>query len=116
MIESTLREYLENNLAKVPVVMEFPKNPPKKFIMLQLADGGQINHIDAATFFVTIYADSLYAAAELKETVKTLLFNAISIPGITRSEMGQENAGTDSANHTYTYNLTFNFYYYREEI
>ena len=116
MIEATLRKYLEDNLTKVPVVMEIPKTPPKKFIMLQLADGGQINHVDAATFFVTIYADSLYSAAELKEDVKTLLFNAISIPGITRSEIGQENAGTDSANHIYTYNLTFNFYYYREEI
>ena len=116
MIEAKLRKYLEDNLTKGPVVMEIPKNPPKKFIMLQLADGGQVNHVDAATFFVTVYAASLYAAAELKEDVKTLLFNAISIPGITKATLGQENAGTDSANHTYIYNLTFNFYYYREEI
>lgn len=116
MVEATIREYLANNLDKVPVYMEIPKNPPKKFILLQLADGGQTNHIDAVTFFVTIYADSLYAAAELKEAVKTLLFNSVIIPGITTSNLGSERAGTDSANHVYTYDLTFNFYYYREEI
>ena len=115
MIEVTLREYLEENLKNIPVVMEYPKNSPKKFILLQLSDGGQINHIDASTFFVTIYADSLYSAAELKERVKSLLYDAIYIPGITKATLGQEQAGTDSANHLYTYNLTFNFYYYREE-
>lgn len=114
MIEVALRDYLTDNIG-VPVLMEHPKTSSKKFILLQLADGGQINHIDAATFFVNVYADSLYEAAELKEEVKTLLLDATSIPGITKSSLGQEQAATDSANHLYQYNLTFNFYYYREE-
>lgn len=116
MIEVVLRQYLMDNLNNISVVMEYPKNPPRKFVLLQLSDGGQINHIDAATFFVTVYADSLYSAAELKEQVKDFLFNAITIPGITAATLGQEQAGTDSANHVYKYDLTFNFYYYREEI
>lgn len=114
MIEVTLKEYLEDNL-DVPVLMEYPKKPEKKFILLQLADGGQVNHIDAATFFVTVYAESLYATADLKEKVKSLLFDAVCIPGITKATLGQEQADTDTANHVYQYNLTFNFYYYREE-
>lgn len=114
MIEVTLRDYLADNM-DIPVVMEHPKSSVKKFILLQLADGGQLNHIDMATFFVTVYADSLYSAAETKEKVKDLLLNAISIPGITKATLGQDQATTDSANHLYQYNLTFNFYYYREE-
>lgn len=114
MIEVTLREYLSDNL-DVPVLMEHPKTSKKKFILLQLADAGRTNHIDMATFFINVYADSLYEAAELKEKVKTLLFDAISLPGITKSTLGQDQAATDSANHLYQYNLTFNFYYYREE-
>ena len=116
MVEAKIREYLANSLNNIPVYMEYPKNPPKQFILLQVADGGQTNHIDAVTFFVTICADSLYAAAELKEAVKTLLFDAVIIPGITTSNLGSERAGTDQANHVYTYELTFNFYYYREEL
>lgn len=115
MIEIALREYLEENLDNIPVYMEFPKNPKGMFVMMQLADGGQINKIDAATFFVTVYADALYEAAELKEAVKTCMLDAIQLPGITKATIGQEQAGTDSANHKYEYDLTFNFYYYREE-
>ena len=114
MIEVALRNYLTDNV-DIPVLMEHPKTSKKKYILLQLADAGQINHIDAATFFVNVYADSLYDAAEIKEKVKTLLLDAISIPGITKSTLGQEQATTDSDNHLYLYNLTFNFYYYREE-
>ena len=116
MIEVTLRKYLENNL-DVPVYMEHPRDPERNFILLQIADAGRINHIDMATFFVTVYDDeSFYKAAQLKEKVKDLLFNAIVLDGITKSTIGQEQAVTDSANHLYQYNLTFNFYYYREEI
>lgn len=116
MIEIALRQYLADNLNRISVVMEYPKNPPKKFILLQLADAGRTNHIDAATFFITVYANTLYEAAELREKVKNLLFDAISLPGISSATLGQDRAGTDSANHVYKYDLTFNFYYYREEI
>lgn len=115
MIEVALRTYLEENLDGIPVVMEQPKNPPDKFVLMRLVDGGQINHIDAATFFVDVRADNLYAAAELKEKVKKILFSATELNGITHSSIGGERANTDSANHVYMYELTYNFYYYREE-
>lgn len=115
MIEITIKNYLEENLNKIPVVLEYPKNPPKKFVMLQLADAGCINHIDAATFFITINAPSLYEAAELREQVKDILFNAVSLECISSATLGSDRADIDSANHVYQYDLTFNFYYYREE-
>lgn len=116
MIEVALREYLEDNLNNVPVLMEFPKNKTEEFVILQLADGGRVNHIDAATFFVTVYSNTLYSAALLKDEVISLLLDSIQIPGVSKATLGQEQVGTDSANHKYIYNLTFNFYYYREEI
>ena len=115
MIEVTIRKYLEDNLNGIPVLMEYPRNPKGKFVLLQLSDGGRINYIDAATFFLTVYADSLYEAASLKEKVKTLLFNTVILPGISNASLGQEQADTDTVNHKYIYNLTFNFYYFREE-
>lgn len=115
MIEVALRNYLELNLDGIPVVMEQPKNPPKKYVLMRLTDGGRINHIDAATFFVDVYASDLYAAAELRDKVKDLLFDAVRLDGISHSSIGGERADTDSANHVYVYELTFNFYYFREE-
>ena len=116
MIEVALREYLEFNLGDVPVVMEQPKNPPKKYVQLRLTDGGKINHIDAATFFVDVKASGLYSAAVLRDQVKDILFNATELGGITHASIGGERANMDTANHVYVYELTYNFYYYREEI
>ena len=115
MIEVVLRQYLADNIENMAVVMEQPKNPPKEYILLRLADSGRVNHIDAATFFVTIISDSLYSAAKIKEKVKDLLFDAVSLDCISHSSSGGESATLDASNHVYQYNLTFNFYYYREE-
>jgi hypothetical protein len=116
VIEVALRNYLEEELEDVPVVMERPKNPPEKYVLLRLTDGGMINHVDAATFFVDVFAKDLYSAAVLRDRVKDLMFNAITLDGISHASMGGERANTDSANHTYVYELTYNFYFYREEI
>lgn len=116
MIEIALRNYLEANLEGVPVVLEQPKNRPEKYVLIRLTDAGRINHIDAATFFVDVVAGSLYDAAELRDLVEALLDEAVTIDSITHSSLGGERANTDSANHVYKYELTYNFYYYREEI
>ena len=115
MIEVALRNYLETNLDGVPVFMEQLKDVPQRYVLMRLSDAGRINHIDAATFFVDVVAESLYAAAELRDLVKDLLFDAITIDSITHASIGGERANTDSANHVYKYELTYNFYYYREE-
>lgn len=116
MIEVSIRQYLIDAIDGLQVFLERPKSPPAEYVLLQLVDSGRINHIDAATFFVTVISDNLYSAAQLREQVKDTLFDAITVSGITHSDLGGERANTDSANHVYQYELTFNFYYYREEI
>lgn len=117
MIEITIRNHLTNSTdgLSVPVLMEQPKNPPSEYVILRLADSGRINYIDAATFFITVTSDTLYNAAVLRDQVKDLLFDAIRLDSVSNVTFGGENASIDSANRRYVYDLTFNFYYYREE-
>ena len=115
MIEIAIRDYLAQVIDPIPVLMEQPKTPPKEYILLRLTDAGCINKVDAATFFVTVRSSTLYKAAQLRDLVKDALFNVISEDYITSSTLGGESAQTDSANNVYQYELTFNFYYYREE-
>lgn len=115
MIEVAIREYLAQEFDGVPVLMEQPKTPPKEYILLRLVDSGRTNQIDAATFFVTVISDSLYKAAQKRDQVKEALFNAITLDGISHASSGGESATLDGANRVYQYNITFNFYYYREE-
>ena len=114
MIEITVREYLVNNL-DVGVYMEQPEDPEREYVLLQLMDSGRTNQIDAATFFVDVRSDDLYRAAQLRDEVKEAMLGIISLDGISHVDLGGEQAQTDSANHLYKYNLTFNIYYYREE-
>lgn len=115
MIEVTLRQYLEDELS-VPVVMEVPKSIPSEYILLQIIDSGKIEHIDAATFSVIVVSNSLYSAAVLRDRVKEALYNSISLDGISHVDIGGEVSGIDSANKAYQYDLTFNFYYYKEDV
>ena len=115
MIEVAIRDYLANKINPIPVLMEQPKNPPKEYVLLRLADAGVVNKVDAATFFVTVRSSTLYETAQLRDSVKDALLDAISEDFITSSTLGGESAQTDSANNVYQYELTFNFYYYREE-
>lgn len=115
MIEVAIRDYLAEKIDPIPVLMEQPQRPPIEYVLLRLVDSGVVNKVDAATFFVTVRSDTLYNAAQLRDSVKDALFDVISEDFITSSTLGGESAQTDSANNVYQYELTFNFYYYREE-
>lgn len=41
MIEKTLYDYLKSKLKGISVHMEFPANPPGKFVTIQKLDGGK---------------------------------------------------------------------------
>lgn len=114
MIDVLLKDYLDNELA-IPVVLEKPKQVPENYILIELIDGGEDNHINAATFQFHCHADSLYNAAVLADSVSALLKDAISLSAISKAQFGGKNPVINSATKTYKYVLTYNFVYYREE-
>ena len=58
MIETTLRNYLLENLTNIPVLFERPKEKPSKYVLIHGIDAGMTNHISAATFSFTAIAFS----------------------------------------------------------
>lgn len=73
MIEKILLDYL-NEALQVPVYMEIPSPmPSSQFVVLEKTGGGMENHIFSATMAVQSYGQSLLAAAELNELVKSAL-------------------------------------------
>jgi len=113
MIELILYNYLKTALS-VPVFMEVPgnKNELDKYVLLSKIDAGIINHIKAATFSVEVYADSLYNAAELSETVKNALFDAITNDAITSVTLGSERLANNTQTKEYKYDIIVNLYHY----
>lgn len=115
MIDVILHDYIESELQTVPVFMEQPTNPPDEYVILRMMDVGRRNKIDAATFDVLIRAESLYRTALLRDRVKEILFDAITLDSISSSELGGGQLQVETANHVYQAELIFNFYYYEED-
>ena len=113
MIETTLRDYLKDNL-KLPVLFEKPKNKPEKYVLIHGIDSGKTNHISADTFSFTSIAPSFYEAKLLSDQVKALLFDSIQLPSISSAKIGGQNGSANSTEAAYEYEIIFNFYCYEE--
>ena len=72
MIETIVLNALADQLS-VPVYMEAPEDKPPSYVVLDKTGSRRENRIDHATFAVQSIAGSLYEAAILNETVKSVM-------------------------------------------
>lgn len=112
MIEKELITYFKSVMSDVPVGFEAPLKKPDKYVVFTMLDGGEINHIKAATISADCYAVSLLKAAELCEVVKTHMLDMIRLDSISGVYVGNVRSNTDTNTKTYCYECVFNFYYY----
>jgi hypothetical protein len=111
MIEKTLYDYLKSKL-NTSVHMEYPVNPPGKFVTIQKIDGGNTNHIKAATVSVEAYAESMYEAGVLSEEIKKVLEEmSESSSLIFSAKLGGESNSIDTENKRYRYETIWNLFY-----
>lgn len=111
MIEKTLYDYLKSIL-DVSVHMEFPANPPGKFITIHKMDGGNANRINAATISIESYAESMYEAGVLSENIKEKMEEMGESSSLVFSvKLGGESNSIDTANKRYRYETIWNIYY-----
>lgn len=111
MIELTILNYLNNELP-VEVCMEYPSDPPAKFVTIDKTGGSGDVHIKRATVAVQSYAESLYDAAELNEAVKTamLVINR-KTDSVSHVELNADYEFTDTAKKRYRYQAVFDLIY-----
>lgn len=111
MIEETVRDYLSGAL-DCPVWMEYPENPPDRFVLLEKTGSGRGNYISRATFAVQSYGESLYEAARLNEKVKKAMDNLIFLNSICDSSLNSDYAFNDTTNHRYRYQAVYDIVHY----
>lgn len=102
MIEITVKDYVGKSL-QVPVFMEFPENPPKRFVVLKKGDSGRENYLDSAMFVADSYAESLLEAAKLNEQVKDILDMLTELDSISSSRRAGDYPAFDTKNKRYRY-------------
>lgn len=111
MVEITVLDYLVANLS-VPVYMEKPKGSGQSYVLIEKTGSSRENHIENTTLAIQSYAGSMYEAALLNETVKTVMDNLISLPGIVRAKLDTDYNFTDTQKKEYRYQAVYNLVHY----
>ena len=109
MIEKTIYDYLTRE-TETAVFMEYPENPPARFIVVTKTGGGG-DLLRAATVAVQSYAATLFDAAQLNEDVKRLMFDAVSVPNISKVELNSDYEFTDTEKKRYRYQAVYDLVY-----
>lgn len=113
MIETQVIQYLETKL-NVPVYAEDPTEDVDEYIVIEMIDGGRIEHIDAVTFNIESISTSMLKAADLNERVRSTMFGIIEIPNISASRCGGGGQNIDRSKKAYRFECVFNLFYTEE--
>lgn len=111
MIEKTIRDYL-NHTMPVPTYLEIPKNPPKRFIVIEKTSGGRKNRVESSAFAMQSYAESLYRAAELNQELKKSVEQMIVLDEIASVRLNSDYNFTDAETKQYRYQAVFDIKHY----
>ena len=110
MIELIIKKYLDRKMG-VPVFMENQDDMPDKYIVFEKTSGGRTNKINSATFAFQSYANSMYEAALLNESLKEVLFKIIELDEIGWIKLNSDYNFTDITTKKYRYQAVFDIVY-----
>lgn len=111
MIEIIIRSYLEKVLS-VPAFMEFPEDPPDRFVVLKKGDTTRDNWLETTMVIVESYDESLLKAAKLNQQVKAAMDMLPTTPEISAAKLGADYPALDTKNKKYRYQAVYNITHY----
>ena len=106
MIEEIILEYLSDALP-VPCYMEMPEDITGEFIVIEKTGSSRRNMINRSTFAFQAYAPTLYAAADLNESVKAAVDDMLELNEIIKVELNSDYNYTDTVMKRYRYQAVY---------
>lgn len=110
MILELVKKYLEENM-NIPVHMEIPADPPKKYLTIQKLDGGKTNQVKAITLSIEAYDESKYKASMLSDKVEEQMESLGESDKVFSCKLGGGGDDTDSISKKYRFETIWNIYY-----
>lgn len=111
MIELTIKNYLESK-TEVPVFFERPEDVPETYIIIEKTGSSRVNHIDSSTIAVQCYAESMYEAALLNESIKNCMLNITELWEVSRCDLNSDYNFTDTSTKQYRYQAIYDLVHY----
>lgn len=115
MIELTIKNYLSQELAEtgIGVGLELPPGKdPAKYVVIEKTGSSKPNRLPNATLAIQSFGPTLYEAALLNETIKTIMEGAVSLDDISKVSLNSDYNFTDPDTKRYRYQAIFNIWYY----
>lgn len=110
MIESTIRDFLEEKL-NVPTYLEHEKSMPNEYIMIEKTGGGSTNFLSSSTIAIQSISSSMAKASKLNERVKALLL--LEVPkSVSSCKLNSDYNFTDTETKQYRYQAVYDIAHY----
>lgn len=106
MIEKIILDYLNEKL-DVDVYLEKPIKAPARYVLLEKTGSSRENYINYSTVAIQSYAESMYEAASLNETVKKAMDEIIMLPAVLGSKLNSDYNFTDTTKKGYRYQAIY---------
>lgn len=112
MIELSILNHLKTELNPTEVTSEIRQDMPDSFVYVEKTGSSQNDRLFHATFAVQSYAESLYKAMVLNDAVKAAMFDAESLPEVTRVELNSDYNYPDLSTKRPRYQAVFDIIHY----
>ena len=115
MIEKTILDYLSQELAEtgIGVGLELPPGKdPAKYVVIEKTGSSKVNRVLNATLAIQSYGPTLYDAASLNESIKTIMEEAVSLDDISKVSINSDYNFSDPDTKRYRYQAIFDVWYY----
>ena len=113
MIEKIMLDYLTERI-DVPVYMEEPTEDMTDYVLIEKVGSSESNHIPTATLAFQSYGASLYDAAVLNDTVKTVVKHSTELDEVSAVRLNSDYNFTDPETKRYRYQALFIITYMEE--
>lgn len=112
MIEKIVFDYL-NQALSVDAYMEKPniEDRPAEYVLIEKTGDPEENGINNAVIAIQSYADSLFRAVEINESVKDAMKEIVSLPSVFGCRRQSDYNFTDTAEKKYRYQAVFELWY-----
>lgn len=111
MIELIILNYFLAN-SQFPTYMEEPKNPPKKYRLIEKTGGGQEDRLFNSTLAIQSYGPTMADAALMNEETKQIMLSAEALPEIGRIRLNSDYNYTDTDTLRYRYQAVYDIVHY----
>ena len=110
MIEEIIINYL-NSVLTVPVTAERKKDPPTRYVIVERTGEAAANYLRTATIAIQAYAESMYEAAKLCETVIAEMEGLKAVDAVSGVWLETSYNFTDGTSGQYRYQAVFTVAY-----